>query len=59
MKKLNKFRISCIVILWIVLCVMLLVGHGGFNLQVVLTLLTSGIVVFVPIYKQYRREKRS
>lgn len=58
MKKLNPFRISCIVLLWLALCYLLIKGHGEVNLQVVLTIIGSGIIILVPLYKKIRRDKQ-
>ncbi|MGL4412412.1 MAG: hypothetical protein ACRCZM_01580 [Bacteroidales bacterium] len=57
MRKLNPFRITCITILWLVLVYLLITGHGEFNFQVIFSIVASGLVVFVPIYKYLRRTR--
>lgn len=57
MRKLSKFNISCIILLWGYLCYLLVKGYGGFNPRVILTMLASGIIIFVPIYKSLRRNR--
>ncbi|MCP9611703.1 hypothetical protein [Coprobacter tertius] len=56
MKKFTPFRIGCITLLWIILCYMLIDAYREINLRVILVILTSGIIVFVPIYKQLRKK---
>lgn len=48
------FRFSCLTLLWLALCYLLIVGRG-FNLPTLFIIATSGIVVFVPLYKKYIR----
>jgi hypothetical protein len=50
----QKFRFVCITLLWLALCY-LLVSSQPLTLRVVLIIVTSGIVVFVPLYKKYIR----
>ncbi|MGL5786351.1 MAG: hypothetical protein ACRCX4_06020 [Bacteroidales bacterium] len=57
MRKLNSFRITCIILLWFALAYLLIQGHGGFTPKVIFILIASGIVIFVPIYKYLRRGK--
>lgn len=54
MRKLNKYNITCIILLWCYLCY-LLIDRSGFNTQTAITLVTSGVIVFVPIYKYLRK----
>lgn len=48
------FRLICLTALWLILCYVLIVGRGltGWT---VLTILISGGVVFIPLYKKYFR----
>ena len=46
------FRFSCIAILWVLLCVVLVMSQP-FTLRVAFVIIASGIVVFVPLYKRY------
>ncbi len=58
MRKLNTFNIICITLLWLFLCYLLIDGYGGFTTRVVLTILCSGIIIFVPIYKHLKNKKQ-
>lgn len=49
------FRLSCLVILWLILCY-IVVANQPFTLRVAFIVIASGIIVFVPVYKKYRRK---
>lgn len=49
------FRLLCIAILWVLLCVLLL-STRKFTFMLAFSLVASGIIVFVPLYKKYVRE---
>ncbi|MEG1573735.1 MAG: hypothetical protein RR293_02515 [Bacteroidales bacterium] len=57
MRKLTTFNICCITLLWLFLCYMLIKGYGGLTIKGAFIIITSGIIVFVPIYKKYRKER--
>lgn len=57
MRKYNVFRISCIALLWL-FCAVTLIWARGLDGQVVFALIASGIIVFVPLYKQWKRESK-
>lgn len=57
MRKFTPFRIACIVLLWLFLCYLLIKGYQGINLRVALTIIVSGIIIFVPIYKRNRKKE--
>ena len=46
------FRFTCLVILWLALCY-LVVTSQPFTLKVLFVIVASGIIVFVPLYKKY------
>lgn len=48
------FRFVCIVLLWLILCYMLVAGRG-LTAWTIWTILVSGVIVFVPLYKKYIR----
>lgn len=50
-------RFTFIVVLWLALC-WLVVAHQPFTLWVAFTVVASGIIVFVPLYKKYRKTKK-
>lgn len=56
MRKYSIFRLLCVVLLWIFLCFLLIRGRG-INGQVIFTIIASGIIIFIPIYKKINREK--
>ena len=53
MTKYQIFRFSCIVLLWLALCYLLLSRVEKIDFMVVFSIVASGIVVFVPLYKKY------
>ncbi len=55
MRKYNIFRIACIAILWVILCV-LVIRAQGFNGPSLLTVVMSGAIVFVPLHKRWKKE---
>ena len=55
MRKLNTFNICCIVLLWLFLCYLLIKGYGGVTPKGAFAIIVSGIIIFVPIYKKYRK----
>ena len=48
------FRFACMVSLWLILCYFV-VAYQPFTLRVAFIVIASGIVVFVPVYKKYKR----
>ncbi len=56
MEKRNLFRFVCILVLWFVL-VYLLLTTRQIDFMVIFTIIASGIIVFVPLYKKYFRDK--
>lgn len=53
----EKFRAGCIIVLWLALCY-LVVASQPFTLRVAFIVVASGIIVFVPLWKKYVRNKR-
>ncbi|MCC8096291.1 MAG: hypothetical protein LIP05_13635 [Tannerellaceae bacterium] len=54
-RKISNSQIVCIVLLWGILCYMLLAYSEKIDFNVIFTLVASGIIVFVPIYKNVKR----
>ena len=52
----DKFRFVCLTVLWVLL-VCIVVSSNPLSLRVIFIIIASGIVVFVPIYKKYLRNK--
>ena len=55
MKGTDIFRLTCIIVLWAVLCVAVVTSQR-FTLRVAFVLVASAIIVFVPMYKKYIRK---
>ncbi|MCM1111067.1 MAG: hypothetical protein NC336_07665 [Clostridium sp.] len=55
-KKTDIFRLSCIAILWVLICWLLIVSQP-FTPRVLLVIIASGIIVFVPLYKKYFKKR--
>ncbi|MCI6893777.1 MAG: hypothetical protein MR850_03135 [Bacteroidales bacterium] len=51
-------RFGFIVVLWLVLCYLLLTRAAHIGAYEIFTIVASGIIVFVPLYKKYKRNKR-
>ena len=58
MTKYQIFRFSCVALLWIALCVILLARVERVNFMVLFALVASGVVVFVPLDKKYVRNRK-
>lgn len=48
------FRFSCLTLLWLIVCYFV-VSTQPFTPRVAFIVIASGIVVFVPVWKKYRR----
>ena len=53
-RKITNSQAVCITLLWGVLCYMLLVYSETINFDVIFALVASAIIVFVPIYKNFK-----
>lgn len=53
----NLIRFTCILLLWVGLCWLLLTRAARIDFMVIFTIVASGIIVFVPLYKKYVRKK--
>ena len=54
----NVIRFGFIIVLWLVLCYLLLTRSAKIDFMVIFTIITSGIIIFVPLYKKYIRGKK-
>lgn len=52
----TRFRIICIILLWLVLCWILIVQSPQITLRTIFVIVASGIVVFVPLYKKHIKD---
>ncbi len=53
----QKIRFGFIVVLWLVLCYLLFTRATKIDFMTIFTVIASGIIIFVPLYKKYRRGK--
>lgn len=58
MTKYQIFRFACVALLWLALCVILLTRVERVDFMTVFAIVASGIVVFVPLYKKYMRNRK-
>ncbi len=56
-RKLSNSQVVCIILLWGILCYILLAYSKTINFDVIFALICSGIVVFVPVYKNLKHRK--
>lgn len=54
-RKITNSQAVCIILLWGILCYMLLFYTETINFDVIFALVASAIIVFVPLYKNFRR----
>ena len=59
MSKDNIFRFACVVLLWLAVRYILINRSQVVDFRVVFAIIASGIVIFVPIYKKYKRGKEN
>ena len=52
----KKIRFGFIALLWLVLCYLLVTRVERITFRTVFTIVASGIIVFVPLYKKYMRK---
>lgn len=52
------FRMTCLTLLWLALCYMVVSRSPEITLWTIFVIVCSGIVVFVPLYKKYIRNGR-
>lgn len=54
-RRLNRIQSVLLVLFWAVLCYMVLVSVQRIDGPLILTLVISGALVFIPIYKSMRK----
>ncbi len=57
MDKGKIIRFGFIVVLWVWLCCLLLTRAKQIDFMVIFSIVASGIIVFVPLYKRYYKKK--
>lgn len=56
-RKITNSQAVCITLLWGALCYMLLAYSERINFDVIFALIASAIIVFVPLYKNFKHRK--
>lgn len=54
-RKISNSQVVCLTLLWGLLCYLVLTYNNKIDFQVVFTLVASGIIIFVPIYKNRKQ----
>ena len=57
-KPMSSSQIICISLLWVILCYVLLTRVEKIDAMTIITILMSGAIIFIPIYKNVRRKGR-
>lgn len=53
--RLNRPQALLLILFWIVLCYIVLVSAARIDSPLILTLIISGALVFIPIYKRWKK----
>ncbi|MBR3895822.1 MAG: hypothetical protein IKJ42_02190 [Bacteroidaceae bacterium] len=53
--RLNRPQALLLILFWIVLCYIVLVSAAHIDGPLILTLIISGALVFIPIYKRWKK----
>ena len=56
-RPLSKPQVICLFLLWVVLCYIVIATVPQLNGPVILSLLISGGLVLIPLYKAYKKNK--
>ncbi|MDR2680757.1 MAG: hypothetical protein LBC47_08130 [Tannerella sp.] len=56
-RKITNSQAVCLILLWIFLCYMLLAYSEKIDFMVVFSIVASAIIVFVPLYKNIKKQK--
>ena len=54
-RRLSKFQIVCITLLWVALCYIVLTSAERIDGPIILTLIISAALVFIPVIKALKR----
>lgn len=58
MRRFSTFNIVCLVLLWIALCGFVF-AKAELNFTTIFSIIASGIIVFVPVYKSKKKERET
>jgi hypothetical protein len=56
-RKITNSQVVCIILLWVLLCFMLLAYSKEIDFTVIFSIVASAIIVFVPLYKNIKKQK--
>lgn len=56
-RKITNSQAICIILLWFALCYMLLAYSKEIDFMVIFSIIASAIIVFVPLYKNMKKQK--
>ena len=56
-RKITNSQAVCLILLWILLCCMLLAYSKEIDFMVIFSIVASAIIVFVPLYKNIKKQK--
>ena len=54
----DAIRFTCVLCLWVGLCYLLISRTPQISFMTIFTIVASGIIVFVPLYKKYVKNKK-
>ncbi len=54
MKQSQLIGLIILTLAWVALC-WILISRAGLSLRIILVIIMSGIIVFMPLYKKYRK----
>lgn len=57
-RRISNSQIICIILLWVVLCYILITRSETINFQIIFSIVVSGALVFMPIYKNRRNNDK-
>ena len=55
-KKLTPIQMGFIALLWVFLVAFILIYSSEISLTTIISIIMSGIIVFIPIYKSFKKE---
>lgn len=58
-RKITRFQAVCFIVLWVVLCFIVLTSAKTIDGPVILSLLISAALVFIPVYRSFKDNKKN
>ncbi len=56
-RKLSRFQVICIILLWAAFCFIIFSSAETINGPTVLSIVIASLLIWIPIYKNYRDKK--